>query len=77
MESLNISLPKKLKDSTSLLVELGYFASLSDAVRTALRELLKKTKYDFYANEAKREHLSGKAMVLKEDKEIDDYINSL
>lgn len=77
MQTINISLPEKLKDASQKLIDSGYFVSFSDLVRSALRDAIKKNKYDLWAEEAVTEHKKGKALVLKEKTDIDRYIDSL
>ncbi|KKU23325.1 MAG: hypothetical protein UX35_C0006G0001, partial [Microgenomates group bacterium GW2011_GWA1_46_15] len=55
MQTINISLPAKLQDQANSLVQEGHFASFSDLVRTAIRDLLGKSQYDLWADEAKQE----------------------
>lgn len=42
MKTINISLPDKLKSQADNLIRQGYFASFSDLVRTAIREVIGK-----------------------------------
>ena len=55
MQTINISLPAKLQDQANSLVQEGHFASFSDLVRTAIRDLLGESQYDLWADEAKQE----------------------
>jgi Arc/MetJ-type ribon-helix-helix transcriptional regulator len=77
MNTINISLPEKLKDQASQLVKEGYYASFSDMVRDSLRQLVAKSKYDIMAEEAKKDEKAGKLTVLKTPKDIDNFIKSL
>lgn len=77
MNTINISLPSQLKSQADDMIQAGYFASFSDLVRTALRNLLSKNQYDILAEEAKLEHASGQARVLKSNKDIKSYIQSI
>lgn len=77
MNTINISLPEKLKDQASDLVRKGHYASFSDLVRDSIRQLISKSKYDLWSEEAKSDLKKGRARVLKSDKEIDDYMKSL
>lgn len=42
MKTINISLPDKLKTQADNLIRAGYYASFSDLVRTALRQVMTK-----------------------------------
>jgi Arc/MetJ-type ribon-helix-helix transcriptional regulator len=42
MKTINISLPDKLKSQADNLIKSGYYASFSDLVRTAMREVMAK-----------------------------------
>jgi Arc/MetJ-type ribon-helix-helix transcriptional regulator len=75
MATVTVSLPTKLKDQTRKLVEKGYYASISDAVRTALRQTLERSKYDLWAEEAKEDLQNGEALVLRDAKDIDKLFN--
>lgn len=44
MKTINISLPDKLKTQADNLIRAGYYASFSDLVRTAIREVMVKQK---------------------------------
>jgi Arc/MetJ-type ribon-helix-helix transcriptional regulator len=77
MSVINISLPSKLKTDGQKLVEEGHFVSFSDLMRTALRDLLAKNKYDQWAKEAKDEYKRGKSIVLESKEDINKYIDSL
>ena len=73
MNTINISLPEKLKQEADAAVKEGYFASFSDFARTAFRKTLSEYKLDRLVAEAKREHKAGKTTVLKTDKDIENY----
>lgn len=77
INTINISLPSQLKDASEKLVKEGYYASFSDLVRTALRKVVEETNYNYLAKQAKNEYIQGKAKVLKNTKDISNYINSL
>lgn len=77
IDTINISLPSQLKKQADSLVSDGHFVSFSDLVRTAIRTLLNESKYDIWAKEAIKEYKNGKANVMKDDKEIDAYLNTL
>lgn len=70
MTTVNISLPEQLKKEGERLIEGGYFASFSDLIRTSLRTLLERSKYDIWAQEAREEYETGKATVLQSKKDI-------
>ena len=53
MKTINISLPDKLKIQADNLIRAGYYASFSDLVRTALREVMNKTTVDKNYSEIK------------------------
>ncbi len=76
MDTINISLPSQLKGQADNLIKKGYFASFSDLVRTALRKVLAEAYYDSLAREAVAEHKAGKTIVLKNKKDIHDFIQS-
>lgn len=77
MTTINISLPEKLKDQAQKLVDSGFYASFSDMVRDALRRTIAQNKYDFWAEETKKEIKEGKAIALKTKKDIKDYFDSI
>lgn len=77
MTTINISLPDKLKQQAETLIERGFYASFSDLVRDALRQTISKSKYDLWAEEAKQDLKTGKAIVLKSKKDIKNYFDSL
>jgi len=74
MNRVTVSLPNKLKEQTNQLIKMGYFASFSDAVRAALRKMTERNKYEILAEEAKRELKSGRAIILKDQQDIDKYL---
>jgi Arc/MetJ-type ribon-helix-helix transcriptional regulator len=74
MNRVTISIPDKLKEQTSQLIERGFYASFSDAVRSALRNIIEKNKYDLWADEAKKEFEEGRAYVLNDKEDIDEYM---
>ena len=77
MLTINISLPARLKSQAEGLVKSGYYASFSDLVRDSLRRVIEVNKYDLWADEAKKDFKKDKAIVLRSDKEIDDYMKDL
>lgn len=77
MNTINISLPTKLKEQAQKLVDAGFYASFSDLVRDSLRQMVYKSKYDLMLEEAIEDEKRGDAVVLKSKKDIDDYMNSL
>jgi Arc/MetJ-type ribon-helix-helix transcriptional regulator len=77
MNTVNVSLPKKLKEQAQKLVEAGYYASFSDLVRDSLRRVVYKSKYDLMVEEAIEDEKRGEAVVLKSKKDIDKYMDSL
>ncbi|MBI4157630.1 ribbon-helix-helix protein, CopG family [Candidatus Woesebacteria bacterium] len=77
MNTINISLPEKLKEKAQELVEKGFYASFSDLVRDSIRQTVTKNKYDLWTEEALEDERKGRAVVLKTKKDIDDYFKSL
>ena len=77
MNTINISLPIKLKTQAQKLVDKGYYASFSDLVRDSLRQTVAKNKYDLMAEESIRDMENGKGTLLKSKKDIKDYFDSL
>ncbi len=77
MYTINISLPTQLKSQADDLIQAGYFASFSDLVRTALRQTLAESRYDSLANKAIKEQQNGQALVLKDKKSINSYLDKV
>lgn len=77
INTINISLPSQLKQDAEVLIDTGHFVSFSDLVRTAIRKLLSESKYDLMAKEAIRDLKKGKSKVLNNQKDIENYLNSL
>ena len=77
MTTINISLPDKLKIEAESLVKKGFYASFSDVVRDSLRKLMAANKYDRWLAEAKEDLKSGRATVLRNKKDIDNYFKKL
>lgn len=77
MATINISLPTQLKDDAEALVDQGFYVSFSDLVRDSIRKLLTEAKYDYIYDQTKKELKGGKAIVLKNGKDIDNYFKSL
>ena len=77
MSTINISLPDKLKSQAQTLVKTGFYSSFSDLVRDSIRQLVSKSKYYVWAQEAKRDEKQGRAKVLRTGGEIDEYLKSL
>ena len=76
MDTINISLPQQLKLQANQLIDMGFYASFSDLVRTSLRNTLSQSKFDILAAQAIREYQSGKTKVLKNEKDIDTFLKS-
>ncbi len=74
MNRVTVSLPDKLKEETNKLIERGFYASFSDAVRAALRGIVEKNKYDLWADEAKKEYEAGTTDVINDSDGIDEYM---
>lgn len=77
MTTINISLPSQLKNDAEVLVDLGQYVSFSDLVRDALRKVVTKNRYDILLAEAKKDLKKGKAVVLKNKKDIDNFMESI
>lgn len=76
INTLNISLPQKLREQANELVKKGYYASFSDLTRTAIRKLL-NDKYDLWLKEAREDVKKGRAVTLDSQEDIDKFIQSL
>lgn len=76
MNRVTISLPVKLKKETKKLIDKGYYASFSDAVRAALRIIIEKNRNDLLAKKAVKEFKQGKALILADEEDIDKYMNN-
>lgn len=77
MTTINISLPEKLKEDAEALIKKGFYASFSDLVRHSIRQLVAVNRYDRWAAEAKEDLKKGRAVVLRSEKDIDEYMNSI
>lgn len=77
MSTINISIPDKLKEQAETLVKGGFYVSFSDIVRDSLRRLVEKNRYDLLSEEAKKDLKEGNAVVLKNKKEIEMYMESI
>lgn len=77
MATINISIPGKLRTDAEELVASGYYVSFSDLVRDSLRRLVERSKFDLWADEAKRDLRRGKALVLNSEKEINKYFKNI
>jgi Arc/MetJ-type ribon-helix-helix transcriptional regulator len=77
MDTINISLPSQLKNEADDLINRGYFASFSDLVRTALRQVVKNSEYDLLSQEAIMEHRNGNSTVLSTSEEVDKYVQTV
>lgn len=77
MTTINISLPEKLKSEAEMLVNNGYYVSFSDMVRASLRWLVERSKYDVWAEEAKKDLKKGRVVVLKSSAQIDKYLKKI
>lgn len=73
MTTINISLPEQLKKEADSLIGAGYYASFSDLVRDSLRRVI----YDGWYQEAKKDEKSGKAIIFKSKKDIDNYFKKI
>lgn len=77
MDTINISLPSQLKSKADELIDRGHFASFSDLVRTALRQMINSSEYDLMAQEAVEEHRKRRSTVLSSLGEIDKYLKKV
>ena len=77
MNTINISLPAKLKIQADSLIKSGFYASFSDLVRDSLRRVIEKNQFDIWTDEAKKDLKKGKAALLNSAKEIDEYMKKL
>ena len=73
MTTINISLPDVLKKEADAAIADGHYASFSDLARTALRQILRDHKLDRMVMEAKAEYKAGKGIILKTNKDIDNF----
>lgn len=60
--TVNISLPKQLADLAKKQVAKGHYSSLSEVIRTALREFLTKPDVPVYKMSKKAERIAKKAL---------------
>lgn len=77
MNTINISLPEKLKNAADALIKEGHYASFSDLVRTSLRMTISENKYDRIARQAMDEYRKGRATVLRSSKDVDTFVKSV
>lgn len=77
MVTINVSLPEKLKKDAEELVKAGEYVSFSDLVRDSLRNSLERNALDGLYEEAKRDERTGRAVILKSKKDIDNYFKKL
>jgi len=77
INTINISLPNQLKLQAESLINAGYYASFSDLTRTALRNIISNSQNDLWADEAENEMKSGKTKILNNQKDIDNYLDSI
>jgi len=77
INTINISLPEKLKNQADALISDGHYASFSDLVRTALRSVITDNYYDFLAKQAKDEYRHGKGTLLQSNEDMDRYFNTI
>ncbi len=78
--TVNISLPKPLADQAKAKVKQGHYASLSEVIRTALRNFLTSdvpvykisTKAERKALKALKDHKEGKTRQIKSLDDLDD-----
>jgi Arc/MetJ-type ribon-helix-helix transcriptional regulator len=77
MTTINVSLPDKLKEEAEALIDLGLYVSFSDIVRDSLRGIIAKSKYDLLYEDAKKDIKEGRAVILKSEKDIDNFFKKL
>ena len=77
MITINISLPEKLKEDAKALVKAGEYVSFSDLVRDSLRIAVEKRELDRVYAETKKELREGKAIVLRNKKDIGNFMKSI
>jgi len=77
VNTINISLPTKLKEAADALVASGEYASFSDLARSAIRQTILDKKYRAMIDEAKKERLEGEGKLLKNRDDIDSFINEI
>lgn len=77
MVTLNISLPEKLRDQVDELIEQGHYVSVSDAIRTALRDMVTNSLIEKWVKEAKHDVKMGQAVILKSKSDITKYMDTL
>ena len=77
MNTINISLPKKLHEKATELVKKGYYASFSDLTRTAVRRLIGQGELDLISEQTQKNYKKGKAVVLKSQADIDEFFDKL
>jgi putative addiction module CopG family antidote len=84
--TVNISLPKKLAQATKEQVQSGYYASVSELVRDALRKLILSPAVPTYpmskqaeqrAIRARNEHLAGNTLEIKSLSDIEKKDDNL
>jgi putative addiction module CopG family antidote len=82
-QTINISLPKSLNTLARQQVQTGYYSSVSEVVRDALRKLFltssiptikmsKKAEKTFL--QARKDHAEGKTTLLKNINDLDDLM---
>ena len=77
MTTINVSLPDKLKEEAEALIDLGLYVSFSDLVRDSLRRITTDAKYERLYRKARSDYKSGKAVVLKNKGDIDNFFKKL
>lgn len=59
------------------LVKAGEYVSFSDLVRDSLRNVIEKVELDRIYAETKKELREGKAIVLRNKKDVDNFMKSI
>lgn len=75
INTINISLPTQMKSEADKLVASGHYASFSDLMRTAVRNLLQASKYDLWAKEAIDDYRQGKTVALSTPEDIHKFMS--
>jgi Arc/MetJ-type ribon-helix-helix transcriptional regulator len=77
MPTTTINLPTQMRKKANLFIEDGFYISLGDMIRSALRLLMEKDNDDLLLAQAKNDLKKGRGVMLKTDKEIDRHFKSL
>lgn len=75
--TINISLPKKLKEAADALITGGEYASFSDLARSAIRQTVLDRKYNAMVERARQEEALGLSTVISNKEELDAYLKQI